>query len=125
MSFSSAVKDELAGLPLGNECCRLAELAGIMLAAGSMHLADSGVQAQIATESPAIAQRVYKLIKAIYGAAPAHRAARKAQAQQKTSAITSFFLTRLPPAECSRTSAYWRGGRHDRHQAGARAPELL
>lgn len=70
MSFSSAVKDELAGLPFGQDCCRLAELAGVTLSAGSMHLAGDGVHAEIATESPAIAQRVYKLVKALYSANP-------------------------------------------------------
>jgi DNA-binding protein WhiA len=71
MSFSSEVKDELAGLPLGNDCCRLAELAGVTLAAGSMHLGGEGLRAEVATESPAIAQRVYRLIKSLYAAGPA------------------------------------------------------
>ena len=70
MSFSSAAKDELAGLPFGSACCRLAELAGLTLAAGLMHLHGAGVRSEIATESPAIAQRVYRLIKALYAVGP-------------------------------------------------------
>lgn len=70
MSFSSGVKGELAAMELGNACCRLSELAGIMMASGSMHLANGGVQAEIATESPVIARRVYRLIRSIYTAHP-------------------------------------------------------
>ena len=67
MSFASGVKDELASLPLGDACCLLAELAGITLASGSMRLAGGGVEASIATESPAIARRVYRIVHALYG----------------------------------------------------------
>jgi cell division protein WhiA len=68
MSFSAVVKEEMAGLALGNACCVLSELAGITLVSGSMHLSGGGMQAEITTESPAIAKRVYKLIKTLYGA---------------------------------------------------------
>lgn len=71
MSFAAGVKEELAALAVGNACCQLSELAGITLAAGSMHLAGGGVQAEVSTESPAIARRVYKLIKSLYGVQPA------------------------------------------------------
>ncbi len=71
MSFSAGVKEELAGLPLGNPCCRRAELAGVMLSAGSMHLRAGGLQAEVSTESPVIARKVFKLIKSLYGIQPA------------------------------------------------------
>ena len=70
MSFAASVKDELAGLALGSRCCLLAELAGVTLASGSMHLTSGGLQAEVATESPVIARRVYKIIKALYGVRP-------------------------------------------------------
>ena len=71
MSFSSGIKNELAGLPLGSACCKLSELAGIMLSAGSMHLAGGeGMKAEIATESLPIARRVYRLFRLLYAADP-------------------------------------------------------
>lgn len=70
MSFATGVKEELAGLPLGGECCRRAELAGVVLAAGSLHLKAGGLQAEVVTDSPAIARRVYKLVKSLYGGHP-------------------------------------------------------
>jgi DNA-binding protein WhiA len=70
MSFSAVVKEELAGLPLGSDCCRLAELAGLTLAAGAMHISSAGMRVEMTTESPAIARRIYKLIKSLYQASP-------------------------------------------------------
>ena len=70
MSFSAMVKEELTGIAENGDCCRLSELAGIILACGSMHLVKGGVQAEVSTESPNIARRVYKLIKSVYGAHP-------------------------------------------------------
>lgn len=71
MSFAAGVKEELAGVPLGNPCCRRAELAGVMLSAGSMHLRSGNLQAEVSTESPVIARKVFKLIKSLYGIQPA------------------------------------------------------
>ncbi len=70
LSFSASVKDELAKVATNGDCCRLSELAGLVLVAGSMHVVRAVVQAVVSTESPAIARRVYKLVKALYGARP-------------------------------------------------------
>jgi DNA-binding protein WhiA len=70
MSFAAGVKEELAGLPPGNACCRRSELAGIVLSAGSLHLKAGGLQAEVSTESAAIARRVYKMIKSLYAVQP-------------------------------------------------------
>lgn len=70
MSFSAGIKEELAATAFGNACCLLSELAGITLAAGSMRLAGGEVQAEVATESAAIARRVYRLIRRLYSARP-------------------------------------------------------
>lgn len=71
MSFAAGVKEELSGLPLGNPCCRRAELAGVVLTAGALHLKSGGLQAEVSTESPVIARRVFKLIKSLYAVQPA------------------------------------------------------
>lgn len=70
MSFSARIKEELAAYAGGNACCLLSELAGITLAAGSMRLSGGQVQAEITTESAAIARRVFRLIKQLYSAQP-------------------------------------------------------
>ncbi len=71
MSFSANVKEEMTGLPLeGYGCCAQSELAGVVLAAGSLHRKDGVLRAEITTESPNIARRVYRLIKRLYGVAP-------------------------------------------------------
>jgi DNA-binding protein WhiA len=71
MSFSAGIKEEMAGLAPGRPCCMLSELAGMARASGSMHLAGDGLRAEVATESPAIARRAYRFMKALYGASPA------------------------------------------------------
>lgn len=71
MSFSAGIKEELAGLAPGRACCMLPELAGLARSSGSMLLSGGGLRAEVATESPAIARRAYRLVKALYGAAPA------------------------------------------------------
>ena len=71
MSFSSMVKEEMTGLTLeGEGCCTQSELAGIVLASGSIHLQQGALQAGVTTESPNIARRVYRLVKLLYGVAP-------------------------------------------------------
>lgn len=70
MSFAAGVKEELAALAVGNACCQLSELAGMTMAAGSMHLVNGGVQAVIATDNPVIARRMYKIIKSLYTVPP-------------------------------------------------------
>lgn len=68
LSFSASVKEELTKFAEEGDCCRRSELAGIVLGCGSMHVISGGLQAVVTTESPAIARRVYRLIKALYGA---------------------------------------------------------
>jgi cell division protein WhiA len=70
MSFSAGIKEELAGYAGGNACCLLSELAGITLAAGSMRFSGGYVEAEITTESAAIARRVYAIIKQLYSSQP-------------------------------------------------------
>lgn len=67
MSFSQVAKNELCRLPLENHCCQIAELSGIMKMSGTINIASkSGLGFRVTTENPAIARRVFTLIKSIF-----------------------------------------------------------
>ncbi len=64
MSFSSECKEELSRLPVGDKsCCRMAELAALFMAAGSLNLLGRGLMSvQFTVESAAIVKRVFILL---------------------------------------------------------------
>lgn len=67
MSFSSITKNELCRLVDEKRCCQIAELAGILRMSGTIHI--NGKQSlgfRITTENPAIARRVFSLIKNLF-----------------------------------------------------------
>ncbi|KAB3533514.1 DNA-binding protein WhiA [Alkaliphilus serpentinus] len=67
MSFSSKTKGELARILDDNKCCQLAELAALIRMSGTLQLAGSQkLNLNITTENPAIARKIFKLIKEVF-----------------------------------------------------------
>jgi DNA-binding protein WhiA len=68
MSFSSVAKNEICRITPEKECCQIAELSAIMRMSGTIHInSKEGLSFRISTENPAIARRVFTLIKNIFG----------------------------------------------------------
>lgn len=67
MSFSSIVKNEICRIPEDKECCQIAELSAIMKMSGTIHInGKQGLSFRISTENPAIARRVFTLMKNLF-----------------------------------------------------------
>lgn len=68
MSFSSITKGELARINSEDSCCQLAELAALIRMSGTLQLAGSNrLNLNITTENPAIARKIFILIKDLFG----------------------------------------------------------
>lgn len=64
MSFSSQVKEELLRIPPEKPCCMLSELSALTQTCASLRLAGGGrVRVVYETESPALAKRIFLLLK--------------------------------------------------------------
>lgn len=63
MSFSSDVKKEIAGMDRDKKCCILAEIAGFIRMCGLVSDKDGAMELRVATENPASARLILKLIK--------------------------------------------------------------
>lgn len=68
MSFAVGVRNELSRIMPRRQCCARAELAGILRAAGSLHLRGRGAFVEVETTSTAAARKVFLLMKAVLGA---------------------------------------------------------
>ncbi|NPV91653.1 MAG: DNA-binding protein WhiA [Firmicutes bacterium] len=66
-TFSDRVKNEAARIKLEKDCCRLAELSGLLRAAGSLQLS-SGQQTafHLSTDHPAVARRIIQLSRSLF-----------------------------------------------------------
>ena len=68
MSFSSVAKNEICRMAPEKNCCSIAELSGIMRFSGTINInGKQGLSFKISTENPAIARRVFTLIKNVFG----------------------------------------------------------
>ncbi len=68
MNFTTAVKQELASLPPGKDCCMTAELRALSMCLASLSLMGQGkVQLKYVSHSPSVAKRVLVLLKRRYG----------------------------------------------------------
>lgn len=68
MSFSSVAKNEICRMAPEKECCQIAELSGIMRLSGTIQInGKQGLSFRVVTENPAIARRVFTLIKNVFG----------------------------------------------------------
>lgn len=63
MSFSSEVKKEIVRMDRDKKCCILAEIAGFVRMCGKVSVKDASMKLVVATENPASARLILKLIK--------------------------------------------------------------
>ncbi|NPV69618.1 MAG: DNA-binding protein WhiA [Firmicutes bacterium] len=71
MSFSHDVKDELARVYPQRDCCRRAELAGLLMASGTLQVQSGGRMGLIvSTGHPAVSRKVFRLVKDVCSAHP-------------------------------------------------------
>lgn len=71
MSYSSDTKEELCRLEPDSVCCLLAELSGIVSAAGSVILRGGGQKRlSIETENAAVARRAFRLLQEVFDVQP-------------------------------------------------------
>ncbi len=71
MSYSSETKEELCRYEPQSVCCLLAELSGIVSAAGSLVLSrNAGRRLSIETENNAVARRSFKLLRDVFDIQP-------------------------------------------------------
>jgi DNA-binding protein WhiA len=67
MSFSSKSKNELTRIVTEGRCCHRAELSGIIRVSGALEFAGfQKINLRITTENPAVARRIFSLIKKTY-----------------------------------------------------------
>ncbi len=66
MSFSNEVKNELARLENGKQCCEKAELFGLLRMSGAIILRGRNMGIHFSTENAALARRVLQLFKNNY-----------------------------------------------------------
>lgn len=71
MSYSSETKEELCRFEPDSVCCLLAELSGIISAAGSVVIRGGGEKRlSIETENSAVARRVFRLLRDVFEVTP-------------------------------------------------------
>lgn len=67
MSFTQKVKNELARIEDGTNCCQLAELKSLLMMSGNVHIgSDYHLSLTFETENPAIARRAFRLSKNLF-----------------------------------------------------------
>lgn len=67
MSFSSKTKNELARMPMEDNCCRLSELAALVRMCGTIQISGrSNINIKFTTENAAIARRLFTFLKEMY-----------------------------------------------------------
>ncbi len=67
MSFSSTTKNELARIPLTDDCCKLAELAALVRMCGTIQISGMrNINIKFTTENASIARRIFTFLKEIY-----------------------------------------------------------
>ncbi|MBR3795633.1 MAG: DNA-binding protein WhiA [Clostridia bacterium] len=80
MSYSSDTKEELCRLEPDSVCCLLAELSGIVSAAGSVILRGGGQRRlSIETENAAVARRAFRLLQEVFDVQPELMTLRRAR----------------------------------------------
>lgn len=67
MAMTTAVKDELARLPITRTCCRKAELATLLRFAGGLHLVSGHIVVEAELDTGAAARRLRRAISELYG----------------------------------------------------------
>lgn len=70
MSFTDAVRDELAHAPLGPECCRRAETSAMIRLGGWLHLTGAGAGWVVTLTSGAATRRLHAALTQLLGSRP-------------------------------------------------------
>ena len=71
MSYSSQTKEELCRFEPDSVCCLLAELSGIVSAAGSVIFRGGGEKRlSVETENSAVARRAFRLLQEVFDVQP-------------------------------------------------------
>lgn len=96
MSFARDVKQELARMEAGRDCCRKAELYALCLLLARCHPdGDGGCELVCTCDSPATARKIYIILKSLYGLKPSVRA--RERRRFKTSRIYLVVVSGLAP----------------------------
>jgi len=66
VTYAMRVKNELARLELGNNCCQQAELMAFIHLCGNLQISDKQVALNVVTSNPAVARRIFKLFKSVF-----------------------------------------------------------
>ena len=66
-TFTTGTKNHLSRIPLAGECCLAAELAAFLHMKGNIEMTSGRLALTVITENPAIARRIFSLLKKLYG----------------------------------------------------------
>jgi len=66
MTYALQAKNELARRKLGRACCQRAELAAFILLGGNIQLSGKRLALNVVTSSPAVARRIFTLLKQLF-----------------------------------------------------------
>ncbi|MEW6066572.1 MAG: DNA-binding protein WhiA [Bacillota bacterium] len=92
MSFSAVTKNELARVVGGKNCCRLAELAALIKMDGSVQISgQKKLSLNIVTENAAVARKIFKLLKNLFGLSTEILVQRKVRLRKN-----NVYLVRIP-----------------------------
>lgn len=69
MTYALQAKSELARRELGQECCQQAEMTAFIRLGGSIELSGRRLSLQVVTSNPAVARRVFSLLKQAFSPA--------------------------------------------------------
>lgn len=93
MSFSAVTKNELARVVGDSDCCRLAELAALIKMDGSIQISgQKKLSINIVTENAAVARKIFKLLKDLYGIFTEILVRRKVRLRKN-----NVYMVRIPP----------------------------
>ncbi len=67
MTYALQVKNELARLKQGRKCCQMAELTAFLRFSGSINISGKNISLNVITANPAVARRIFKLFKRLFG----------------------------------------------------------
>ncbi|CCO07570.1 DNA-binding protein WhiA [Desulforamulus hydrothermalis] len=92
MSFSAVTKNELARVVGSKDCCRLAELAALIKMDGSVQISgQKKLSLNIVTENAAVARKIFKLLKNLFGLSTEILVRRKVRLRKN-----NVYLVRIP-----------------------------
>jgi len=94
LSFSMLTKNELARVTAKRDCCKLAELAALVKMDGFLHISGRQVSLQIINQNAAVARKLFKLIKELFGIQAEVLVRKSARLRRNNT-----YLVRVPPRQ--------------------------